>query len=87
MNEESLLTTTKSIHLFVLTSLVIINTIVLAVIVPIFTYYVMPDNQAFASVWEIVSLMMEGCVVIIIMSGIVYGTVKVIKKLEAVKNE
>lgn len=82
MNEKNLITTLKIVFLFTLTSLVIINTYVLATLVPVIGYQIMPDNQAAAEAWKIVSSVMEILVTIIIVLGVVYGSVKIVNFVE-----
>ena len=78
MNEKNLISTLKTVFLFTITTLVIINTYVLATLVPVIGYHIMPDNQAAAEAWKIVSSVMEILVTIIIVLGVVYGSVKIV---------
>lgn len=78
MERYSLLTTIKAIFLFAITSLVIINTYVLVYLVPIVGYHIMPDNQAGAELWKVVTLIMEGCLTAIIICVAIYGTIKLV---------
>ena len=77
---EKLLSIIKVVFLIGFTSLVIINTIVLCTLVPFLGYYLAPDNQTAAEMWEFVSTLMKIFLSIIIMSIITYGTVKIIQK-------
>lgn len=86
MNEKGILNNLKTIYLFALTILVFINTCVLAYTIPIIGNHIMPENQAVAELWEVVTLAMQGCIAVIIMCCVAYGVVKVFKKLE-VKND
>ena len=79
MSEKRLLDNIKAVFLCALVILVFINTIVLASIVPFIGHHLMPGNQAGASAWETIAMVMTGCMAAIIMSVIAYGTVKVIK--------
>ena len=82
MNDKNLIATLKTVFLFTLTSLVIINTYVLATFVPIIGYHIMPENQAASEAWKVVSSVMEILVTIIIMLGVVYGSVKIVNFVE-----
>ena len=82
MNVKELLTTIKAFYLFALTTLVLINTYVLVFTVLIVGNHVMPDNQAAAELWEVVILAMQGCLSVIIICGVAYGTVKIVKGME-----
>ena len=81
INEKNLLTTIKAIFLFTITTLVFINTFVLAYLVPIVGFHLIPENQAAAELWEVVNLVMGGCLAILIVCAFVYGTVKLVKRL------
>lgn len=82
MNERSLLTTIKTTFLFVLTTLVLINTCVLIYAVPIIGYQIMPDNQAAAEVWRVVALVMGVCMAAIVTCGVVYRSAKIVNFLD-----
>lgn len=76
--EERLLGNIKAVFLCALVILVFANTMVLAVLFPIVGYHLMPDSQATAEAWKVVREVMIGCMCVILMSIIGYGTVKVI---------
>ena len=82
MNEKNLLTSLKKIFLFTITTLVLINTYVLIYTVPIVGYYIIPESQAATELWGIVSSVMGICIAIIIMLGVVYGSVKIVNFLD-----
>lgn len=78
MNEKNLIATLKTVFLFTITTLVIINTYVLIYTVPIIGYQITPDNQAAAELWRVVGSVMDICITVIITCGVVYGSVKIV---------
>lgn len=82
MNEKNLLPNIKTIFLFVLTTLVLINTCVLIFTIPIIGNHVMPDNQLAAQVWRVVGLVMGVCIACVVTCGVMYGCVKIVNFLD-----
>jgi len=62
----------KAIFLSSLTTLVILNTLVLAYLVPVVGYHLMPENQTATEFWRVTGLIMEANTLVIIWSGIGY---------------
>ena len=77
---KNLFSIIKDVHLITLTILVFINTFILITLVPIIGYHIMPDNQTAAELWEMITLIMQGCIGIVIMYSIVYVTFKIVEK-------
>ena len=82
MNEKNLLPSIKTIFLFVLTTLILINTCVLIYTVPIIGYHIISDNQAAAELWRVVAWVMGICIAAIITCGVMYGSVKIVNFLD-----
>ena len=78
MSENDLLDKIKTIFLFFLTFLVFVNTVILISVIPALGNYFTPHSQEAIAAWAIVRLTMESCMVVIIMLGVAYGTVKVL---------
>ena len=70
----------KATYLSTLTILVFINTCILAYLVPIVGFHIMPDNQAAAEMWKTVTLVMQGCITVIIGCIIVYMAIRIVRK-------
>jgi len=79
---KKLLNFIKIAFIFVVTFLVIINTIILCALVPFVGWHLAPDNQIAGRIWGIVSAIMEMLLTILIMEGIAYGTVKIMLKYD-----
>ena len=77
---KNLFSIIKAIYLSVLTILVFINTCILAYLVPIVGFHIMPDNQAATEMWKTVTLIMQGCITVIIGCIVVYMIVRIVKK-------
>jgi len=87
---KKLLNFIKIAYIFVVTFLVCINTIILCILVPFVGWHLANDNQAAGRIWGFISEIMEMLLVILIMEGIAYGTVKIMLKygyFKKVKNE
>ena len=70
----------KAIYLSTLTILVFINTCILAYLVPIVGFHIIPDNQAAVEMWKVVTLVMQGCITVIIGCIVVYMFVRIVRK-------
>ena len=70
----------KAIYLSTLTILVFINTCILVYLVPIVGFHIMPNNQAAVELWKVVTLVMQGCITVIIICIIVYMVVRIVRK-------
>ncbi|RLJ04041.1 MAG: hypothetical protein DRP18_05225 [Candidatus Aenigmatarchaeota archaeon] len=75
----------KAVFLLSLTTLVILNTLVLAYLVPIVGYHLMPENQTAAEFWRVTGLIMETDTLIIIWSGIGYLFMRLLIKMTEIK--
>ena len=75
----------KAVFLLSLTTLVILNTLVLAYLVPIVGYHLMPENQTAAEFWRVTGLIMEANTLVIIWSGIGYLFMRLLIKMTEIK--
>ena len=80
VNTKRILNYTKTIFFAALTTLVTINTLVLAFLVPIVGHHISPDSQAIAELWRTVGLVMQGCLTVIILSLTIYTIVKILEE-------
>ena len=75
----------KAIFLSSLTTLVILNTLVLAYLVPVVGYHLMPENQTATEFWRVTGLVMEANTLVIIWSGIGYLFMRLLIKMTEIK--
>ena len=75
----------KAIFLSSLTTLVILNTLVLAYLVPVVGYHLMPENQTATEFWRVTGLIMEANTLVIIWSGIGYLFMRLLIKMTEIK--
>ena len=80
--EETLLENIKTVFLFSLTFLVVLNTFVLYVTLPLIGHHIAPNNQSIVLGCQWILLIMGGCISLFIMLGIAYATVRIVQGRE-----